>query len=65
MININLTIPSQIILNGIFDKELDKQIRENILENIPDDYYDISCEVFHKARETYLDLGFEIRSSLL
>jgi len=58
MINIDLSHLSQIILDGIFDQELDKQIRATILDTVSDKQYDIACEVFHKARQVYFDLGF-------
>jgi len=55
---IELSSLSQIILDGIFDKELDQQIRIDILDHIPEKHYKIACEVFHEAREVYFDLGF-------
>ena len=58
MVSIELSNLSQIILNGIFDRELDKQIRIEILESIPEKHYEMACEVFHEAREVYFDLGF-------
>ena len=58
MVNIDLNNLSQIILNGIFDQELDKEIRITILDNVPNKQYEIACEVFHKARQLYFDLGF-------
>ena len=58
MTTIDLKALSQIILNGIFDQELDKENRINILDNVPDKQYEIACAVFHKARQIYFDLGF-------
>jgi len=58
MINILLTDISQIILNGIFERELDKQLRKKILARVPDKHYNIACEVYHEARVAYFDLGF-------
>jgi len=58
MVNIYLKDLSQIILNGIFDQDLDKQIRIAILDAIPEKHYDIACNVFHEARQVYFDLGF-------
>jgi len=58
MVNLDLNILSQIILNGIFDQELDKEIRMKILGIAPEKQYDLACEVFHKARQIYFDLGF-------
>jgi len=55
---IELTKLSQIILDGIFDQELDKEIRIKILDTVPEKQYDLACEVFHKARPIYFDLGF-------
>lgn len=58
MIKIDLSNLSQIILNGIFDQELDKQIRVKILDTVPEKQYHVACEVFHEARQIYFDLGF-------
>jgi len=58
MTNIDLKALSQIILDGIFDQELDKQIRIDILDKAPEEHYELACEVFHKARPIYFDLGF-------
>jgi len=58
MTNIDLNTISQIILNGIFDQELDKQIRIDILDNIPDKHYEVACAVFNATRQVYFDFGF-------
>jgi len=55
---IDLSNLSQIILNGIFDQELDNQIRVDILGNVPEELYEMACDIFHEAREVYFDLGF-------
>jgi len=58
MVKVDLESISQIILKGIFDKELDKQIRIDILDNVPEEHYEMACGIFHDAREVYFDLGF-------
>jgi len=58
MINIDLKVLSQIILDGIFNQELDKEIRIDILDNVPEEHYEVACGVFNDARPIYFDLGF-------
>ena len=58
MINIDLSDLSQIIVDGIFSRELDKQIRIDILDNVLEEHYDIACEVFHETHQIYFEQGF-------
>ena len=58
MTNVDLKTLSQIILDGIFNQELDKEIRIDILDNVPEEHYEVACGVFNDARPIYFDLGF-------
>ena len=60
MIDIDLSNLSQIIVDGIFDRELDSNLRRKILGDIPEEHYEIVCEVFHATREAYFELGFTL-----
>jgi hypothetical protein len=51
---------SKIILEGIFENELDNQLRKEILGNVPDEHYDWVCQVFHETRHAYFRLGLEV-----
>jgi len=58
MTNIDLGVLSQIILDGIFDRELDKQIRTDILDNVPEKQYELACKAFLATRQAYFDFSF-------
>ena len=58
MKNIDLSNLCQIILDGIFYQELDKPIRKDILDNVPEEHYEMACEVFNEAHQIYFEQGF-------
>ena len=58
MKNIDLSSLCQIIVDGIFVQELDRQVRVDILDNIPEEHYEVACEVFNEARQIYFEQGF-------
>lgn len=64
MKNIELSNLSQIIVDSIFDNELDHHLRKKILDDIPEEHYDIACQVFHETRTAYFQLGLTLLSNL-
>jgi len=60
MVKLDLRAISEILVENIFDNELDINIRKEILNNVPDEHYDIACQVFHETRKTYFHLGFTL-----
>jgi len=57
--NLNLSNLSQILADGIFDQNLDSDLRKKILDNIPEKYYDVACDVFNETRQAYFELGLK------
>ena len=60
MTNIEISNLSQIILDGITDEGLDKDIRREILDEITEEHYDIACEVLNRTSEAYFELGLKV-----
>ena len=58
--NIDFNKISQILIESIFDHELDNGLRKQILDGVPDEHYDTACQVFHETRKAYFQLGFTL-----
>ena len=63
--NIDLSKISKILTDGVFDEELDYDLRKQILDDIPDQHYDIACDVFNAARKAYFELGLTIWGNVI
>lgn len=64
MKGIDLRNLSQILLDGIFDNELDNGLRKKILDEVPEENYDMACQIFHQTRKEYFELGLNLWSHL-
>ena len=52
---------TQILIDGICEAEIDKEIRKEILDSIEnEDYYDIACDIFNKTSQAYFSLALKV-----
>ncbi|MCL1990975.1 MAG: hypothetical protein FWG67_08815 [Defluviitaleaceae bacterium] len=65
MTNIDLSIISQILFDGICDNGLDQVIRKEILDSIEDEkHYEVACSVLNEAGRAYFSLGLKTWTTL-
>jgi len=57
---INLNTLSQILLDGMLDRALDKSLSEKILGNVSDEDYDLACNIYHETLQAYFELGLKL-----
>ena len=56
---------SQILIDGICETEIDKEIRKDILDGIEnEEYYDIACDIFNKTSQAYFSLALKVYQTL-
>jgi|GEM_PF-1771344 len=60
MINLDVSNLSEILIEGIFDRELDIDLRRKILDDVPEEQDEIVCQIFHETRKEYFELGLKL-----
>ena len=60
METINLNNLSEIIVEGIFDRELDSDLRKKILDDYSEEQDKVASQVFHATRKEYFELGLKL-----